>query len=71
MSLEARIEISDGVLGSLFRPQLRHPVDRPLAQHQLHDGFTPPGQRRGRAAIVSIAAATDEGRVTLPGREPC
>ena len=66
MALETRVEIRDGVLGGLFRPPQRRPVDSPFAQHQLHDRFAPSGKRRGRTAVVGVAAAADQGRVAYP-----
>src|ERR1700679_1469800 len=64
MALETSIEIGDGVFSGLLRPQLRYPVDRPLAQHQLHDGLAPAGQRGSRAAVVGVAPTADDRRVS-------
>ncbi len=66
MTLEARMEIGDGVLGGLFRSQLRHPVDRPFAQHQLHDGLAPSGKRHGRAPVVGVAPTPNDRRIPDP-----
>ena len=35
-------------------------VDCPLAEHELHDGLAPAGERDGGAEVVGVAAAADE-----------
>ena len=66
MALQARVEIGDGILGSLLRTQQRDPVHGPFGQHQLHDRFAPASEGGGRTAVVGVAATADHGRVAYP-----
>ena len=45
-----------------------HAVDRPLAQHKLHDRLTPSRERHGRGKVIGVATAADQRRIAHPPR---
>jgi hypothetical protein len=64
MSAKPVVEIADGfACGKFGRSAGGNAVGSPLAKDQLHDGFTPAGERHCGGEIVSVAATTDKRRV--------
>ncbi len=60
VAAETVVEVFDGFIGGQFGWCAVHDaVSGPLAEDELHDGFTPAGERDSGGEIVSVAAATD------------
>ena len=64
VSAEAVEEVGDGLLcGHFGGGAFGDAVGGPLAEDQLHDGFSPAGEGDGSGEIVGVTATPDEGGV--------